>query len=74
LPPSAIAHRDLTYFQKRALIHHDLLTRASGYVGGAFQRELTRRGLPYRAVSRAELDYTRFRVLADALKSHRPSW
>jgi dTDP-4-dehydrorhamnose reductase len=48
------------------------LLGASGYVGGAFARELTRRGLPYRAVSRAELDYTRFRVLADALKSHRP--
>jgi len=48
------------------------LLGASGYVGGAFQRELTRRALPYRAISRAELDYTRFRVLADALKSHRP--
>jgi len=48
------------------------LLGASGYVGGAFQRELTQRGLPYRAVSRAELDYTRFRALADALKSHRP--
>lgn len=45
---------------------------ASGYVGRAFQRELTRRGLPYRAIARAELDYTNFRVLADALKSHRP--
>jgi len=48
------------------------LLGASGYVGGAFQRELTRRGLAYRAVSRAELDYTRFRMLVDALKSHRP--
>jgi dTDP-4-dehydrorhamnose reductase len=48
------------------------LLGASGYVGGAFQGELTRRGLPYRAISRAELDYTRFRVLTDALKSHRP--
>ncbi len=48
------------------------LLGASGYVGGAFQRELARRGLPYRAISRAGLDYTRFHVLADALKSHRP--
>jgi len=48
------------------------LLGASGYVGGAFQREMTRRGLPYQAISRAELDYTRFRVLADALKRHRP--
>jgi dTDP-4-dehydrorhamnose reductase len=48
------------------------LLGASGYVGGAFQRELTRRGLAYQAISRAGLDYTRFRVLADALKLHRP--
>jgi len=54
--------------------HHDLFTRASGYVGGAFQRELTRRGLPFRAISRAGLDYSRFRVLADAMNLHRPSW
>lgn len=48
------------------------LLGASGYVGGAFQRELTRRGLPFKPLSRAELDYSQFRVLADALKSHRP--
>ncbi len=48
------------------------LLGASGYVGTAFQRGLTKRGLPFRAISRADLDYTRFRVLADALKSHRP--
>jgi dTDP-4-dehydrorhamnose reductase len=48
------------------------LLGASGYVGGAFARELTRRGLPYQAISRTELDYSRFRVLADALKLHRP--
>jgi dTDP-4-dehydrorhamnose reductase len=48
------------------------LLGASGYVGGAFQRELVRRGLPHRAISRTGLDYTRFRVLADALKLHRP--
>ena len=41
-------------------------------MGGAFQRELARRGVPHRAISRRELDYSRFRVLADALKSHRP--
>jgi dTDP-4-dehydrorhamnose reductase len=48
------------------------LLGASGYVGGAFERELSRRGLAHRAISRRELDYSRFRVLADALKSHRP--
>lgn len=48
------------------------LLGASGYVGSAFARELTRRGLPFQAISRAELDYSRFSVLAEALKSHRP--
>jgi dTDP-4-dehydrorhamnose reductase len=36
-----------------------LLLGASGYVGGAFQRELKRRGLAFRALSRADVDYTR---------------
>lgn len=48
------------------------LLGASGYVGGAFQRELVRRGVAHEAISRAGLDYTKFRVLADALKQHRP--
>jgi dTDP-4-dehydrorhamnose reductase len=48
------------------------LLGASGYVGGAFRRELTRRGLPHRAVSRTELDYSNFRLLLDALKSQPP--
>ena len=48
------------------------LLGASGYVGGAFQRELVRRGLPHQAISRAQLDYSNFRVLADALKSQKP--
>jgi dTDP-4-dehydrorhamnose reductase len=48
------------------------LLGASGYVGTAFQRGLTERGLPFRTISRADLDYSQFRLLADALKSHRP--
>jgi dTDP-4-dehydrorhamnose reductase len=48
------------------------LLGASGYVGNAFQRELVHRGLPHEAISRAKLDYSRFRVLVDALKEHRP--
>lgn len=48
------------------------LLGATGYVGSAFQRELVRRGLPHKPISRAALDYTRFRVLVDALKQHRP--
>jgi len=50
-----------------------LLLGASGYVGGFFARELTRRNLPYRALSRSQLDYTNFGVLTEALKTERPS-
>jgi dTDP-4-dehydrorhamnose reductase len=48
------------------------LLGASGYVGKAFQDELVRRGSPHRTISRSELDYSRFRVILDALKTHRP--
>jgi dTDP-4-dehydrorhamnose reductase len=48
------------------------LLGASGYVGSAFRRELARTWLPHRAISRVDLDYTNFRVLADALRLHRP--
>ncbi|MCE0482757.1 MAG: sugar nucleotide-binding protein [Methylacidiphilales bacterium] len=48
------------------------LLGATGYVGQAFQRELTRRSISFRGISRVELDYTNFRVLLEALKTHRP--
>ena len=48
------------------------LLGASGYVGSAFQRELLRRGMPFQAISRASLDYSKFRLLVDALKQRRP--
>lgn len=48
------------------------LLGASGYVGGAFERELTRRGLKYRGISRAKLDYSRFDVLLAALRAEKP--
>ena len=48
------------------------LLGASGYVGNAFQRKLVRRGLAHEPLSRQRLDYTKFRVLLDALKQHRP--
>jgi len=48
------------------------LLGASGYVGSAFRRELARAWLPHRAISRVDLDYTKFRPLLDALKLHRP--
>jgi dTDP-4-dehydrorhamnose reductase len=48
------------------------LLGASGYVGRAFQRELTRRKLSFKAISRSDLDYTSFRVLSNTLRLHRP--
>ncbi len=48
------------------------LLGASGYVGSAFRREMARAWLPHRAISRVDLDYTKFRPLYDALKLHRP--
>ena len=48
------------------------LLGASGYVGAAFMRELTRRGLEHQPISRATLDYSRFGVLVEALRTHRP--
>ncbi len=48
------------------------LLGASGYVGSAFRRELAKAWLPHRAISRVDLDYTKFRPLLDALKQHRP--
>ena len=48
------------------------LLGATGFIGGAFRRELARTWLPHRAISRVHLDYSKFRVLLDALKHHRP--
>lgn len=48
------------------------LLGASGYVGHAFRQELERLGLTYRALSRAELDYSDFRILRAALTEHHP--
>ncbi len=48
------------------------LLGASGYVGSAFRRELARAWLPHRAISRVDLDYTKFRPLFDVLRQHRP--
>ena len=45
---------------------------ASGYVGQAFVRELARRQEPFRAFSRANGDYTNFRVLLALLRNAKP--
>jgi dTDP-4-dehydrorhamnose reductase len=51
-----------------------LLLGATGYIGQAFQTELSRRGERFVALSRAQVDYTRFTPLYEYLKSNRPSF
>ncbi len=51
-----------------------LLLGATGYIGHAFQTELTRRGERFVALSRSQVDYTKFQLLYDYLKSSRPSF
>jgi dTDP-4-dehydrorhamnose reductase len=49
-----------------------LLLGASGYIGEAFARELQRRKKEFLAVTRKQIDYTRFGPLLDLLKSKKP--
>src|SRR5688500_14030572 len=51
-----------------------LLLGATGYVGQAFASELHRRGLEFYALSRKEVDYTRFEKLLPHLQQNRPSF
>lgn len=51
-----------------------LLLGATGYIGQAFAAELTRRGTPLRAVSRREVDYTRFEPLLALLRETKPEF
>ena len=51
-----------------------LLLGATGYIGQAFETELTRRGEQFVSLSRAHVDYTRFKPLYDFLKSKNPSF
>lgn len=50
------------------------LLGGSGYVGQAYQQLLTRKGIPFRNLRRAELDYTQPAVLAAALQRDRPEF
>jgi dTDP-4-dehydrorhamnose reductase len=50
------------------------LLGGSGYVGQAYQALLTQKGLPFRNFRRAELDYSKPAVLADALRRDRPEF
>ncbi|HXR46293.1 MAG TPA: sugar nucleotide-binding protein [Candidatus Limnocylindrales bacterium] len=51
-----------------------LLLGASGYIGGAFARELQRRKSAFQPLSRKEVDYSRFEVLLEYLKRHQPEF
>ena len=50
------------------------LLGGSGYVGQAYQALLTRRGIPFRNLRRAELDYTNGEVLRQALLRDKPEF
>lgn len=51
-----------------------LLLGATGYVGQAFAAELNRRGVPFRVLSRREVDYTRFEPLLALLREVKPEF
>src|ERR1044072_8084276 len=51
-----------------------LLLGASGYVGQAFGDELRRRKKSFNAVSRAQMDYTRFDTLLTFLRETKPEF
>jgi 3,5-epimerase/4-reductase len=51
-----------------------LLLGGSGYIGQAFTRELERRKLPFKNLSRREVDYTRFDSLLVFLKANKPEF
>jgi dTDP-4-dehydrorhamnose reductase len=50
------------------------LLGASGYMGQAFARELERRNWPFKALSRASLDGTRFDALFQFLRDTKPAF
>jgi dTDP-4-dehydrorhamnose reductase len=51
-----------------------LLLGATGYIGQAFATELTRRGQPFTALSRQKIDYTKFEVLLECLRTTKPAF
>lgn len=50
------------------------LLGGSGYVGHAYQALLTEKGIPFRNLRRAEVDYTKSEVLRDAIRRDRPEF
>ena len=51
-----------------------LLLGASGYIGEAFAKELQRRKTDFIPLSRKQVDYTRFDLLLDFLKTKKPAF
>ena len=51
-----------------------LLLGATGYIGQAFAHELKQRGNNFTALSRKDVDYTRFDVLLKFLREHQPEF
>src|SRR4051794_8381952 len=51
-----------------------LLLGASGYIGQAFARELERRQQPFTSLSRREVNYARFDVLLEYLRTKKPQF
>jgi dTDP-4-dehydrorhamnose reductase len=51
-----------------------LLLGASGYIGEAFAKELRRRKIDFVPLARSRIDYTRFDVLLEFLKTKKPSF
>lgn len=47
---------------------------ASGYVGGAYQRLLDKKGVAYRTLPRSDLDYYNVSTLTDALREAKPAF
>jgi dTDP-4-dehydrorhamnose reductase len=51
-----------------------ILLGATGYIGQAFEKELRRRNRPFIALSRGQMDYTRFDKLLAFLKAEKPEF
>jgi dTDP-4-dehydrorhamnose reductase len=50
------------------------LLGASGYVGQAFQNLLSKKGVPFRSLSRSQIDYTNDRALSDIIRVGNPQF
>jgi dTDP-4-dehydrorhamnose reductase len=46
----------------------------TGYIGHAFGKELTRRGIPFRPISRKDINYADYQVLRSTLKKEKPEF